>query len=153
MPKRVHSFFIVSFFVAVLTANTAVTGQTSLSLGDKGPAGGIIFHIFEDGSGGLEAALRDVEIEGSNSPTWDVAAGHAAEYIWPNGKADGYLPDKDELDLLYSQKDIVGSFRNEYYWSSTEFSGSRAWAKNFTNGNPGHTWKTYPNGVRAIRVF
>ena len=40
------------------------------------------------------------------------AAAVAADYVWPRGQTDGFLPNKEELDLLYDQKvaGVVGSF-------------------------------------------
>ena len=69
---------------------------------------------------------------------------------------DWYLPSKDELNLLYAQKNVVGGFSNSYYWSSTEYSGNNSyyvWNKGF-NGRPIDTViKTNLGHVRAIRAF
>ena len=67
---------------------------------------------------------------------------------------DWYLPSKHELDLLYIERDTVGNFANEYYWSSTEFDTNNAWSQNFNVG-----FQTYFNKidtslkVRAVRAF
>jgi hypothetical protein len=37
-----------------------------------------------------------------------------------NGYNDWYLPSYDELNKLYENKDYIGGFSNDYYWSSTE---------------------------------
>jgi hypothetical protein len=66
---------------------------------------------------------------------------------------DWYLPSKYELELLISQRTIVGGFTGDWYYSSTEESASTAW---LINGNAinwypnfkGETWS-----VRAIRSF
>ena len=34
---------------------------------------------------------------------------------------DWYLPSKHELDLLYIERDTVGGFATNFYWSSTEY--------------------------------
>jgi hypothetical protein len=47
---------------------------------------------------------------------------------------DWYLPSKFELNLLYSQKDVVGGFANFFYWSSTEDNSNGAWGQGFNNG-------------------
>ena len=50
------------------------------------------------------------------------------------GFSDWYLPAKDELNLLYAQKSLVGGFVNEIYWSSSEFDTGDAWVQDFTDG-------------------
>ena len=48
---------------------------------------------------------------------------------------DGWrLPTKDELNILYENKDKIGGFASGYYWSSTEFDYYNAWVQNFANG-------------------
>ena len=67
---------------------------------------------------------------------------------------DWYLPSKHELDLLYIEKNTVGGFTNNYYWSSTESGNNGAWAQDFLNGSQTSTVKngTYLS-VRAVRAF
>ncbi len=62
------------------------------------------------------------------------AAGVAAAYVWPEGQTDGFLPNKEELNLLYAQRDIVGGFASGIYWSSSEFDNYFAWNQSFGNG-------------------
>lgn len=66
---------------------------------------------------------------------------------------DWYLPSKHELNLLFAQKDLVGNFATEFYWSSTEFNNTEAWYQLFTFGNQAKNGKQYPAYVRAIRAF
>ena len=66
---------------------------------------------------------------------------------------DWYLPSKHELNLLYLQKTVVGSFAINYYWSSTEVDSSIAWEQDFTYGFQGVGSKFLANYVRAIRAF
>ena len=68
---------------------------------------------------------------------------------------DWYLPSKHELDLLYIERDTVGGFTSNYYWSSTEnVNKVFAWLQNFGNGNQDYGFKyaTYYS-VRAVRAF
>ena len=71
-----------------------------------------------------------------------------------NGYTDWYLPSKDELNLLYQQKTVVGGFAFNYYWSSSEDSSDDAWLQYFYNGlqyYSGNKGSTLP--VRAVRAF
>lgn len=69
------------------------------------------------------------------------------------GHSDWFLPSKDELYLLYQQKNVVGGFVQGAYWSSSEFDHSLAWTKYFYNDIAQYSHKDRFNGVRAIRAF
>jgi hypothetical protein len=75
------------------------------------------------------------------------------------------LPNKDELNILYQNKNKIGNFENRSYWSCTsvegntsnegtnEYKRSFAWAR-FFDGKEGEfvtTLKIYTHSVRAIR--
>tara|TARA_R110001606_G_scaffold294759_1_gene442439 strand:+ start:211 stop:1128 length:918 start_codon:yes stop_codon:yes gene_type:complete len=75
---------------------------------------------------------------------------------------DWYLPSEFELNLMYQNRTIINttanansgeSFINDVYWSSTEFSNSRALIINFANGQETDVLKSVSNNVRAIRAF
>ena len=67
---------------------------------------------------------------------------------------DGWrLPTKDELDLLYENKEKIGGFASNYYWSSTEDNFNVAWGQNFVNGDQGKLKKVNNVYVRAVRAF
>ena len=130
----------------------------------QGQVGGKVFHVTNGGLNGLEAAPVDqatapwncfgtdvasvdnIAIAGTpdsnsgavNSPLIAVACGGAAAvaavYIWPNGQADGFLPNKEELNLLYAQRNVVGSFASFVYWSSSEYNSNNVWYQVFANG-------------------
>jgi len=69
------------------------------------------------------------------------------------GYNDWFLPSKDELDKLYTNKVAIGGFAGYYYWSSSEGTASTAWYQNFSNGNQGTNYKTNTYRVRAVRAF
>lgn len=80
---------------------------------------------------------------------WDGAIIVAQSY-----GAGWRLPTKDELNLVYQNKDVVGSFGNYGYWSSTEYSGSNVWIQDFTNGyQTSYYEKTHYFAMRAVRTF
>jgi hypothetical protein len=70
------------------------------------------------------------------------------------GFSDWYLPSKDELDALYTNRVAIGGFDpGQYYWSSTQFSSTDGWLQNLTFGNQANDGKTSTYNVRAIRSF
>ena len=67
------------------------------------------------------------------------------------GFTDWYLPSKDELDIMYTQRTLLSMSGN--YWSSTESSANNAWIKNFSTGTGGYGLKGNSINIRAIRSF
>lgn len=82
---------------------------------------------------------------------------------WEDAKAEcaklgnGWrLPTKNELNVMYKNKEKIGGFAHKYYWSSTEFDNFSAWRQNFYNGiqiNFNKDLRDYPFYVRAVRAF
>ena len=102
-------------------------------------------------SGAVNTPLIAVQCPGDATN----AAVLAAVYVWPNGQTDGFLPNKEELDLLYDQKvaEVVGGFASFYYWSSSQASASGAWLQDFGVGDQNGIGKNDAVGVRAVRAF
>jgi hypothetical protein len=74
-----------------------------------------------------------------------------------NGYDDWYLPSKDELSKLYSNRDAVGGFETGGYWSSSENSHFNAYYFYFYYGEANKYGffddKSYAKRVRAVRAF
>ena len=69
---------------------------------------------------------------------------------------DGWrLPTRDELNILFENKDKIGGFANNLYWSSTESDNDDvAWRQDFTTGNQFSANKNHlGDGVRSVRAF
>ena len=121
---------------------------------------------------GTGAANTTKLIAGCNDA---VNAAKLVDALTDGGYSDWYLPSKDELNLLYLNKDLVGNFAWWIYWSSTECFGTvdgvyygdkfieanYQWFHNaadtwFYGVNPG-TQSFRPKGdqkgIRAIRSF
>ena len=149
------------------------------SIGETGPAGGIVFYTTDRGRHGLEAAAADStssewgcyeDFIGGTSLAIGTGAANTAAIVAGcvsaqntaaevanayelNSFADWFLPSRGELNLLYLQKDVVGSFASVCCWSSSEFDSNAAWVQYFDDGGQVGDGKVVPLGVRAVRAF
>lgn len=148
--------------------------------------GGIIFWIDDTGKHGLIAAKEDIGSSAQWCSTVNRINANNEEngrfntdviiYECPEengikvaaklcrdsnsgGFTDWFLPSIKELRILFQQKDVVGGFKDEWYWSSTQSSSdyTKGATLNFGNGQPGQEGKKNngsPNyNVRSIRTF
>ena len=80
--------------------------------------------------------------------TWDDAK-KACKVL-----GDGWrLPTIDELNTLYINKDKIGGFARDVYWSYTKNDDYNAWVQGFYGGVHYSTNKVFTSYVRAIRTF
>ncbi len=140
-------------------------------------AGGIIFYIDGTGQHGLIAAASDQ----SPSPwgcygtfigtSTDIGTGQAnttaivngcseigiaarvCDDLVLNGYSDWFLPSKDALNQLYLQKNVVGGFAEDGYWSSSNDDANHAWNQAFYDGSQYDNSKRNTLYVRAVRAF
>lgn len=110
--------------------------------------GGKIFYIDKTGKHGLIASPKDF----AEMSEWSTAKNLCENYRG-SGYSNWHLPTKEELNILYEQKDSIGGFAPSYYWSSTEADSKNAWYQVFFNGNQYGSFKTYKGKVRAVRAF
>ena len=106
-------------------------------------------------SGAMNTTLI-IALQTNDNPVGNFAAKICADYsVTVNGViyGDWYLPSKSELTKMYDQKNIIGGFKDDYYWSSTELSRVTARSQNFANGDIFNLNKSLPYGVRAVRAF
>jgi hypothetical protein len=128
-----------------------VSGEPNLETGQR-YGGGIIFYLTPDGKHGLIAETQDQgQFEGFDaSDAVSNPENHSEE-----GKkyTDWRLPTLYELTLLYQQRDVVGGFINNGYWTSTEGSFDGYRIVQFPSGGTISIGKSYTFSVRAIRDF
>jgi hypothetical protein len=141
--------------------------------------GGIIFYIDSTGQHGLISAPMDqssnskwscisAKIKGTSTVIGTGEANTRAivkackeentparicDNLVLNGFSDWYLPSRDELNLMYLRRKLIGGFANSPYWSSSSFNPFYAWLVYFLNGFQVYTDVYYAYCVRAIRSF
>lgn len=141
--------------------------------------GGIVFYVDKSGRHGLVASPENLSsarpwgcsgtLIANSSPVIGAgfantssmsmncsdssAAAASCELSNIAGYNDWFLPSKDELNLMYQKRNIIGGFISYYYWSSTEVSGSDAWYQNFADGLEYSTDKASFLLVRPVRRF
>ena len=145
--------------------------------------GGIIFYVDNTGQHGLVASTADqsggvpwaldaytytfmggtctsigcgsantTRIITQNGAGPGYAAGFAHSYNG-GGYTDWFLPSKDELFQLYLQRNVIGGFWGDFYWSSSEDEAHLAETVFFTNGLRGGNQKNWTLRIRAVRAF
>lgn len=82
----------------------------------------------------------------------DCAAKRANDYVI-GSYTDWFLPSSGELELLYLNKDAIGNFNTQYFWSSSELDNSSALRVDFNTGSTISNGKTQPHKYRPIRTF
>ena len=150
--------------------------------------GGVVFWVSASGAHGKVVSIYDVgtvpwsnitgnigasarsDINGAGNTVaimmqsghTSSAARHCADLGY-GGYDDWYLPSKDELDDVYTNRVAIDStatanggenFVSDYYWSSTEETSSDAWQQDFLDGTQSGDDKGSSTGrVRAVRAF
>ena len=95
----------------------------------------------------------------SNTSTADTTctggAIQAASDYAGGSKSDWFLPSVGEAMLMYTnlRQAGVGGFTPDYYWGSSEASGSHVWIQLFSNGGQFSVTKSGVNYVRPVRAF
>ena len=124
-------------------------------IGAIGPGGGYVFYDKGNNNDGwqyLEAAPANIEF----SATWDNAVSRCRQ-LNINEITGWYLPDKDQLNLMYKNLKAKGwgGFKDTLYWSSSQYDSRDAWYQNFVNGSQDrtHGGRNGTGSVRAIRAF
>ena len=81
--------------------------------------------------------------------TWDLANKQCASYCegW-------HLPSMIELGVLYHKKNVIGGFKSDWYWSSSEFFNDLGRSLNFLNGTQNDDYNDKKNAyfVRCVKT-
>ena len=142
---RVHMDDIISDLRERLVFKISIKTQKEYKTDNIGPAGGYIFMQHDDGTY-VECWTHDE----SKEMSWNKAREYVKTLNY-GGYSDWFLPTKEELDEIYMNKDQIGNFRDDYYWSDTEYSKCSAWTQKFSTGSQLNLSKYSSRRVRAIR--
>lgn len=82
-----------------------------------------------------------------------VAAKLAIEFRAATGQQDWFMPSLREMDYLYKNRDRIGGFSVEEYWSSCETNANAACVMSFVTGELTSRDKDEVKRVRLIRFF
>jgi len=108
--------------------------------------------IKTDGTHGVVVAMQD---QGAYYWVEAEAMVNDASKHDSNGAKfnDWRLPTKDELNLIYKQKESIGGFSTYSYWSSTEYGSASVWDQDFNGGYQNPISQEDKDNVRAVRAF
>ncbi|MCH3916109.1 MAG: chitobiase/beta-hexosaminidase C-terminal domain-containing protein [Spirochaetia bacterium] len=156
------------------------TKKITYTIGSTGPAGGKVFYdkgSYSDGWRYLEAAPYDegyyiwggygtsvstYTAIGTGKANTEAIVGalgsgtYAARLCYDktlNGYRDWFLPSRDELYEMYRQRNSIGGFRSDWYWSSSQSSDCSAYSVDFYDGSKVDSHRGSNNYVRAVRAF
>ena len=98
---------------------------------------------------------RAIIAQGNNNSSSSAAALAVSYTVTVSGVVydDWFLSSKDELNLLYLQRAVVGGLTGDYYWSSSESNATSASLQLFTDGTQITTGKDNTRYVRPVRAF
>jgi hypothetical protein len=156
---------------------------TTLSVGQAGPGGGIVFFNKGNSTGGwqyLETATSDqskiawgcgltsipgtqLTVGSGEANTSLIVAGcneasfaaKLCDDLVLGGQTDWFLPSRDEINLMYNNlhTNNQGNFNINEGYWSSTEAGSYAWDFYFLNGAAGNLGKHRASYVRAVRAF
>jgi hypothetical protein len=63
------------------------------------------------------------------------------------------LPTREELHLMWVNRESIGGFAAAFYWSSSEDDTNYAWGQYFDVGSQGYGLKANAGYVRAVRAL
>lgn len=131
------------------------TGQHGLIVTDiDQPMGEFGCYGFYIGGTGTEIGTgqANTAILVSSCPMPGTAA-RICDDLVHNGYSDWYLPSRDEVVEIYNQREVIGPFAEDFYWSSSECTAGDALSHSFVYNYNYCRGKYDYSHVRAIRSF
>ena len=167
------------FTMSNTSPKTVNANSTSLAIGQAkgggvvacstatGGADNLIATIADDSTGIVWSQTQNESVSGGTTDTDGATntanmvaqnstapgAGVLCNSLTTGGFTDWFLPAKDQLNCLFTNKTAIGGFANAFYWSSTEFDADDARDQNFSDGNQVTGVKFDDDNVRCVRAF
>ena len=117
-------------------------------IGDRGPAGGIVFYAKNGKYMECSEVLGTFNLQNAVTLVENYDGGDFQDWR---------LPTKDELNLIYVNLKLrnLGGFGDDFniYWSSSEYDYTFEWFQEFRDGNQAYNFKDTTYSVRAVRAF
>jgi hypothetical protein len=151
MKKSVLSISISLLLCIISIAQTPGSGIFNIGLNES--IGGYVFYLTPDGKHGLVAATQDQSSLSDWYSAQDLISIPDNHDSAGKKFTDWRLPTKYELSLMYAQKTSIGSFSDDYYWSSIANASTSSWLKNFGDGRMDYGPKDGAYHIRAVRSF
>jgi hypothetical protein len=101
----------------------------------------------------IGTGYRNTQAMVTQSSTAGRAGTVSRAYRGPNSLSDWYLPSQDELNQMYVNKNAIGDFSTDLYWSSSEYGDDSVWVQDFSLGLQGTGLKNLTLDVRPVRAF
>ncbi len=96
---------------------------------------------------GTGKANTDLMVAGCTSGAANSVRGYTG------GGVSWFLPSKDELNQLYTQRTVVGGFAEDWYYSSSQGGATTAWRQYFGEDEQVAGNKSDDYNVRPVRAF
>ncbi|MDR3341909.1 MAG: DUF1566 domain-containing protein [Treponema sp.] len=139
--------------ISIMPIDEYTKNDIVYKIGDKGPAGGIVFHdrgISINGWRYVEVAPKESE----KKLSWYDAISYC-QNLNIGGYTDWHLPDYSELNFMYQNLKTkgLGGFSDNWYWSSWELGANDSWRQRFSDGHQSNFSKSTTSSVRSVRAF
>ncbi len=157
-PKRKGPF--TRLWIIVLLTGLSMVTVSALSFAatpkvGENYGGGVVFYVDGTGQHGLIAAKADLTGHSYRKEggffNWYGAKDGANGFV--EGFSDWFLPNRVQLNQLYTNRAVVAGFADTVYWSSSESDAENGWAQNFSSGEQLAGPKTNGSHARAVRAF
>lgn len=102
---------------------------------------------------GKENTERIVSTCPASSGGGHQIAAHVCNNLVRDGYSDWFLPSLGDLTKIYENRELLGTFSADYYWTSSENASIYAYYRHFGTGAANITGKTALFRVRPVRYF
>ena len=144
--------FATAFATETVPGPAAAQRASGTKVGDRVPDG----TIYAGTSPETDKALHTTPGDAPRAYNWDSGSRYCAD-LQAHGHHDWRVPTKDELNVLFQNRDAIGGFNISgsypavWYWSSSPFDYDSAWDQRFSDGSHGINLKRDSSSLRCVR--